>query len=223
MGKHTSLAKLVTALNDRIRQSIRVSVVARVESFDPSTSTADVKIAVQEERVTAEGDRIAIEAITIPGCPVLWPGGWLRGMTVGLEQGDEVIALIRTQSHDEIDGDREVGPVLPASARRMDLSDVVLIPGYHRPAASWPSSRWRSDGQMVLYVGSGETIFMGDSTAAEALALASAVDARLNAIQNAFNAHAHTGVTTGSGVSGTPSAPITGTNDTGCDDVKVRS
>jgi len=217
MAKHTSLSKLVAKINDRIRQSVRVSVVARVESFDPATSTADVKIVVQEERVTADGDRIPIEAVSIPGCPVLWPGGWLRGMTVGLEQGDEVIALIRTQSHDEIDGDRDVGPVLPAAARRMDLSDVVLIPGYHRPAASWPSSRWRSDGQMVLYVGSGEAVFVGDSTAAKALALAEKVNARLTSIQSKYDTHKH------ASSSAIPDTLIGPLDPVDCADVKVRS
>jgi hypothetical protein len=173
------------ALYEAVRRSVRVAVTVRVSDYNPGTATATATPLVREER-SVDGVRVPVPTLAIPGVPVIWPRGSVRGMTMGLEDGDECLLVFRHRSHDEIDGGT-TGPVDPASQRRWSLSDAALLPGYSRPHADAPTSQWRSDGQPVIYFGGSEALHVGSSTADRALALAERVDAQLDAIRDALN------------------------------------
>ena len=140
---------------------------------------------------------------------------------MSLDVGDVVTLLVRSVSHDEVDSGG-VTPALPQATRRMDLSDAVVLPGHPIPADGAPSSSYHSSGAPVLDMKGGDVFRVGDSTAAKALALAEKVDARLTAIQAAYDAHTHVSVTS----LGTPTVPVPLIGPlaaTDCDDLKVRS
>jgi hypothetical protein len=173
-------------LHDVVRAGVRIAVCARVEAYRPSPPEADLLLLVQEERIV-DGARVPIEPVRVEGVPVSWPGGGGRTLTMGLEVGDEVIALVRHRSHDEIDSG-EPGPVVPVSTRRMSYSDILVLAEYRRPSEERPASEYRSDGQPVLAMPTGEALHVGASTAALALARADLVLARLEALATAFDA-----------------------------------
>ena len=63
-------------------------------------------------------------------------------------------------------------------------------------------------GTYKVFLKSDGTVSIGAFSASQWAAVASLVDARISAIVAAFNTHAHTGVTTGMGTSGTPASPL---------------
>jgi phage baseplate assembly protein V len=109
-------------------------------------------------------------------------------------EGAEAVVLF-------VGGRRDHGLVVAIDDRRYRKKD--LEPGevalYHK------------DGSFVLLksarvVVDGQELRLGSDAAANFVALANLVDDRIAAIRTAFNAHAHTGVTTGSGSTGAPAA-----------------
>ena len=115
--------------------------------------------------------------------------------------GDLVVLLIRSGSHDEVDGGSTT-PGVPASARRMDLSDAIALPLYSAPGAP-PTAP--SNGQPWLTLGSGEALHVGGAT--YTLVRSDKLADLWGDLELWLASHTHTGVTTGPGVSGTPSLP----------------
>ena len=213
------LVALANAIMDTVRRRVRTAVVGHVEAYDPATQSAQVLPLVGEQD-DYDGDVRELPPVAVQNVPVVHYGSGKYGITFPLEAGDPVVLVMRHRSHEEVDNGAQP-PITPQRSDRMAVDNAVAFPGFVPPATGQVTAHRRADA-MVIYIDT-TPLYIGDSTAAEALALASAVDARLNAIQNGFNTHTHTGVTTGPGVTGTPSTPISGTNDTGCDDVLVRS
>jgi len=174
-----------------IRHSIGVAVVAEVVSFSAARSTVSIKPLVLDDRVDAEGTREALGEIVIADVPVIWPGTGTRGISMGLRAGDRGIAVFRHQSHDEVDAGK-TAPLLPASTRRMDLSDLVFFPGYVSPATDRPSSQRSTNGEPVVYMDAGDVLRVATAAASIALARADLVEQQLADIQAEFGALATT-------------------------------
>lgn len=170
------LPSLVSRLATRVRRSVRVAVSALTESYDAASQSARLAPSVVE----ADADA----APSVGGVPVLWPGGATRGITMGLEADDGVVLVVRHRSHDEVDGGTGALPASPSAGRTMSYADAVALPGYVPPADGRASSQYRSDGQIVVYLGSGESVYVGSSTAALALARADRTDAQLQQIRD---------------------------------------
>lgn len=202
-------------------RSVRTGVVARVVSYDPKKQTAKVHPTVPETD-TVEGVERELGVADLPRIPVAHHGGSLRGLTFGLERDDTVLLVARHRSHAEVDNGANT-PVSPQSSARMQLSEMVAIPGYTPENPGQADAHFRADGQPVLYMDAGEALHLAIANADRALARADLVEQRLTAIINAFNSHTHTGVTTGMGSSGAPAAPITGSNDVASSRIKVDS
>jgi phage baseplate assembly protein V len=102
-----------------------------------------------------------------------------------------------------VGGRRDHGLVVAVDDRRYRKKD--LQPGevalYHHAG---PFVLLKSDRVVV----DGIELRLGSDAAANFVALANLVDARIAAIRTAFNAHAHTGVTTGTGSSWAPASPL---------------
>lgn len=211
----------LSQLFDAVRAGTRVAVAARVEAYRPGPCEADVVLLVQEERLV-DGVRVAADPIRVSDVPVLWPAGGGRALTMGLDEGDEVIALVRHRSHDEIDNG-EPGPVQPVSTRRMSYSDVVLLPGYVRPADGRDAASYRSDGQPVLSMPGGEALHVGASTATFVLVRADLLDSFLGTLKTWLDTHTHGGVTTGGGITGIPAPLSPSASDLSSDRIKVDS
>jgi hypothetical protein len=212
MSTIRTLADLTTAILARARAVVRVAVTGTLSDFDAGAST-----------VTASPDvSDGVPPPAIPGVPVLMPGGSLRGLTFGLAPGDRGVLLVRHRSHDEVDSGTAALPVTPRASRQMSLADAVCLPGYVPPADGRPAAHYRSDGEPVLYMDTGEALHVGLSTAALALARADLVLAELQAIKATFDAHTHL-----SAAPGSPTAvpvPLLGApGSVACDRVKVDS
>lgn len=199
----------IQTISGRLRrvllQDVRTAVAARVEDYRPGPQEADVLILVGEEG--QEGD------VRVPGCPVIWPAGYTRG----LEPGDEVLALVRHRSHDEIDAG-EPGPVAPVSTRRMRYTDAVVLPGFVRPAEGQDPAAYREDGEPVIR----GTLHVGGSGASFVLVRADLLDSFLTTIKTWLDTHLHTSGAPGSPTT-PPVAPSPASGDLSAADVKVTS
>lgn len=194
------MPEVLAQLVDGIRAGVRVSVVAKVSAYDRTTRTCTATPLVAESRII-DGERVEIPAIAIEGVPVGWPSGGGRRFEWDLIPGDLVLLLIRTGSHDEVDGGSTT-PGVPASARRMDLSDAIALPLYSAPGDP-PTAP--SNGQPWLTLGSGEALHVGGAT--YTLVRSDKLADLWGDLELWLASHTHTGVTTGPGVSGTPSLP----------------
>lgn len=118
------------------------------------------------------------------------------GFTSHPMPGAEAVALF-------VGGRRDHGLVVAVDDRRYRPRDLLAgeVALYNKDA-------------IVLLLKSSRAVFtapelrLGSDSAAAFVALADLVDSRIAAIRTAFNAHTHTGVTTGSGSSGPPGAAL---------------
>ena len=168
----------------KVRQLVRVAVIGRVEEYDPQAQTCRALPLVPEQD-TANGVVRTLPPVALPGVPVVHYGGSLRGVTFGLEAGDPVVLLVRHRSHQEVDGGADP-PIVPVNAARMQLSEAVALPGYVPPATGQPAAHYRTDGQLVIYLDSGEAVFIGVSTATLLLSRDDRVQQQLQAIATAL-------------------------------------
>lgn len=197
-----ALSVLASRLLDAARGGISVACTAEVLSFDRTRSEARVRPLVSALRASDDGDE-QVDAPTIDGVPVVFPGGGGFAITFDVEAGDLGTLIIRDRSHDEVDAGDTSYPVQAASRRRFDLADAVFLPGFVAPGDGRPSNQAAADA-LVMRLPSGAELRIGSATASKALALAEKVDARVDTLQQAHDTHKHTGVTTGPGTSAVP-------------------
>lgn len=180
---------VVNAILDDALRNLRVSVVVRVDSYDPAERSASVTPMVQEERYL-ENTRISIPSVSIPGCPVVWPAGSGRSFTIGLNPGDLCLGLYRHRSHDEIDSGVN-GPLLPGSVRRVDQSDLIVIPGFVAPASGVDASTYKQSGEPVLAMNENDYLHVGNSSASYYLVRYDLLNQHLSAIRSWLFTHRH--------------------------------
>ena len=190
MNTTATLADLFLANAPATRAGIEVAGYVVVVEYHAADRTADVRSAVQIDDSPGP---------IVYGVPVQHPQGGGRSMTWGLEPGDVLLGVVRSRSHDEVDDGAEV-PLTPASSRRFDWSDQVVIP------SGRGTLPYREDGQMVIGLPNLEALFLGSATASEKLVLVAQLRDFLVDQRNALMNHVHVGVTTGPGSTGTASA-----------------
>lgn len=201
-GSTTDGSDVMKLLFNSLRRSVYTSVVVRVESYDPATSTADVTPMVSEER-KIDGEYVTIPAITQGGCPVIFMGGAGNSLITGLQAGDYCMGLFRHRSHDEIDNG-DIGPLKPESSRRMDLCDLIVFGNFVAPANGLEASQYRSDNQPVLAMPEVSALHVGDSGAAYYLVREDTLTNYLNLLKGWIEAHTHDGGILGGGLTGPP-------------------
>lgn len=216
MADALDMSDVVVQLSGSLMRQLRTAVVVRIDSYDAAEASATVTPMVLEERII-NNERVEIPSSSIPGCPVIFPYGGGRGLTFGLEAGDLAIGLYRHRSHDEIDGGAD-GPILPASTRRVDLSDLVVLPGFFPPSGGYPSSGIRSDGQPVMPLPSGESVHVGNANATFALVRWDQLQTYLQNFVTLYNAHVHPVSGPNTGV---PAVPATNPSDLSSDAFNV--
>lgn len=203
-----SLAAVLNTFKAQMFADMRVSLPARVERYDASTQTADVKPLLKDAFVEEDGTR-AIESLpVVTNVPVVFPGAGGFRLTFPVRAGDTVLLVFADRSLDAWLA--QGGEASPSDDRRHNLSDAVAIPGLHPNNAPWSGAE-----EGVVTLGS-------DAGAAEFVATADRVLARLNSIATIFNAHVHTGVQTGAGTSAVSPTPITGLTAPASDTVKIK-
>jgi len=175
-----TLADLFLANAPATREGIEVAGYVVVVEYHAATRTADVRSAVQIDDGPGP---------IVYGVPVQHPQGGGRSITWGLDAGDVLLGVVRSRSHDEIDDGAEV-PLTPASSRRFDWSDQVLLP------SGRGTLPYREDGQMVIGLPAAEALYVGAEDAAEYLTRNDLVRTNLQDIKTALDAIAAAARTT---------------------------
>lgn len=180
--RNVTLAELLNRARANAMKDLRVAVPGRVESYDSSTQTADIKPMVGDQFQEEDGSTTDISLPIISKVPVIFPGAGSFRITFPVTPGDTVLLVFSDRS---IDGWLDQGgESFPSDRRRHHLSDAVAIPGLHPNNAPWNGAE---DG--VITLGS-------DSGSADFVALASAVSSQLSTLKAAISGAA---VTAGDG------------------------
>lgn len=182
--------------------AINVALPATVVSYDRTTQKAVIRIVPCRRRRGGTGEVEVYRAPDIPGVPVLFPGGGEISITWPLPAGASGLAVFSDRSMDEwlSQGGVESEPQDP---RRFDVTDAVFLPGLRSFAEAVPSAGLHETAMVVRAA----DLRLGSASASGFVALAALVEAELQAIWTAIQAHTHTGVTTGGGVSGVSGYP----------------
>lgn len=170
------------------RRSIHTMVPGKVVSYDAGSQTAKVEILVEKRLRDPETREVTFEAYPIlPDVPVAFPSGGGMSVTFPLEPGDAVLVIFAERSIAEWKASASNTAQEPFDARQHDVADAIAIPGGVSPSRAL-SGASVDPSAMVLRT---PTLKIGDSTAAQALALASAVESKLNSLITIYNAHTH--------------------------------
>lgn len=121
-----SLPEIIAAATARAARNLRVSEVARVESYDPVTGKISATPWIEEGVEGEDGARRSVRQETISNIPVAWPGGGGVRLTFPLKTGDTVLLVYSDSSLDRwlVRG----GFVDPADDRAHHDSDCVAFP-----------------------------------------------------------------------------------------------
>ncbi len=180
------LADVIQAAVSASRADLATALPGKVERYNVDTQTADVRPMLKRQVPTPDGDDIAEELPVIPSVPVLHPAGAGWFFHVPLQAGDTVLLLF--QQADASEWERTGQLSEPVDQRPHHLAHAVCIPGY-RPqtmnvAELSPSNVvLRRDGFITTWTASQMQV----GGTADAVALASKVDAALQAIALAFS------------------------------------
>ncbi len=208
---------------------VHTGLPGRVEKWDPVTQKADIKPLIKRVFYTFERDRIVEELPVIPNVPVLFHRTGKFMITFPIKKGDHVQLTFMERSIDQFMA-KQGDDTDPLDVRRFDLSDAVARLGFYPDSKALknvdPDDMVLGvDGGVVIHIKEDGTIHLGSKMAADALALASKVDANQTTLQVAHDAHVHLTTATVSGgppgVLSPTSAPVGALPATGSAVVKA--
>lgn len=168
-----------------------------IQSFDPAAMTCEVQPSIQgtlSDPKTGKASNVNLPLLV--DCPVQFPSGGGVTLTLPIAKDDECLIVFASRC---IDAWWQNGGIQPPMVYRMhDLSDGFVIPGiWSQPrvltAVSTSKAQLRStDGATMLEL----------DPEAQRINLVAPGGVYINGIH--FDEHHHTGVQTGSGISGGP-------------------
>lgn len=219
-----SLDQIATNAATQATQRVRVALPATIIAYDHPRATVRVDVRTPffdlSDDEDADDPPIAYETEPpIYDVPVAFYAGGGVAVRFRPLPGDTGVLLVCHRSIDEWLNGNSL-PTQPARLTRFDLSDAVFLPGlrsFADPLDEAPENALVFDG---------DEFRLGGNAASEFLARADRVEARLAAIEDAFNAHVHT-ATGPTAPTTTPVAvpgliPILGTPPVASDTVKAR-
>lgn len=186
------------AMATRERQAqIWTALPGIIQSFDPAAMTCEVQPSIQGTLSDPKtGDAKNVNLPLLVDCPVQFPSGGGVTLTLPIAPDDECLIIFASRC---IDAWWQSGGIAPPMVYRMhDLSDGFVIPGiWSQPrvltGVSTSKAQLRStDGATVLEL----------DPEAQRINLVAPGGVYINGIH--FDEHHHTGVQTGSGISGGP-------------------
>lgn len=197
MSDVPTLGTLLEAIKDSTMRSIRVCAPARIESYDATTQSCSVQPLIYDGELDEDGVRQVARLPVITNVPVMHLGGNGFQITVPVAVGDTVLILFTDRSLDRWLS--RGGEVDPGTDQTHHMSDAIAIPGlrdFAHALSTAPTDRIR--------IGYGSAAAKIDITATEIQAggtAALALKSDLDTFRTVFNAHIHSGVTTGPGSS----------------------
>jgi hypothetical protein len=177
-----TIADVIRRAVDAGLARVHTSLPGVVTAYDRETQKASVRPAVRTFYRDEDGALQAERLPIIPSVPVQWPAGSSGSLTIDLEIGDPVTIVFSERSTDEW---RAVGgdDVTPQDVRRFSLGDCVAIPGAYPFSGPLPAEAYAA-GASVLR---GDDVRLGDSTAADYVALDTPVGAALAIIDTVIS------------------------------------
>ena len=205
----TSLGELLNYVLGIGAARIHVALPARVESYDSVKQVVSVQPLTKEVSQDESGSPLVESLPIVNNVPVVFPGAGGYQLRFPVTVGDEVLLIFTDRSIDQWKS--QGGEVDPIDLRRHNLTDAIAIPGLHNLT--------QNKLQAIDVISDG-TVKLG-SGAAQFVALANIVNSAFSSLVTTFNAHVHTGVTTGAGTSAVPATPMTGFSDVSATKVKA--
>jgi hypothetical protein len=181
---------------------------AKVLAYDRVKQTADCQVLVK-----VPSDNELTDPPPVHGAQVLWLSGGTWSIVGDLVPGDPgwLVPPGADTSRWARFGTERSTEVTPDAK---SLGDAFFIPGSRPASAPLPTAAYKA-AALVLR----GTLYLGDSTATDFVALASLVLTELQSIVDQFNLHTHP---TPAGASNTPSVAMTDPNDVAAEKVKAK-
>lgn len=192
-SRNPTLAEIANAAAQSALDELFVSLPGRVVRYDAATQSVDVQ-PIPKVRHADEDGALVVESLpVVPSVPVVFPGGGGFTITFPISVGDTVLLVFSGCSIDKWLQAGTDEALDPEAHTRHALADAVAIPGlknFRRPRESAPTDHVR------IGVDGADT---------QGVALGADLKSYLDDLKTYIAGHTHTGVTTGGGVSGTPS------------------
>lgn len=197
---------------DNFQSSFHVALPGRIESYDESTQTANVKPLLKNSFVDADGVDVVEDLPVINSVPVQFMRGGGFFLSFPIVKGDHVLLVFNERSIDKFQtgtGD----DTDPVDTRMNNLSDAVAIPGFYPDSKALgdahPSNTvLGKDGGTQIHVADGK-IELGAEASADKVSLDSKlqvelakINSDLTTLKALYNLHVHT-----SAAPGSPSTP----------------
>lgn len=190
-------------------ERLHIATPGRVESYDETTQKASVKPLIKRGFFDENDQRQVDDLPIVNEVPVCFPGAGSYSITFPIAAGDIVLLIFSDRSLDKwLQGQGQNSD--PLDDRICDLNDAVAIPGLRTFSGATDQV---DSGALVI---AGDSIKLGSKDASDPIIR----ESDLAALRTYINTHTHSGVTTGGGISGSPSSllsAITGSNKVSTD------
>lgn len=209
-SNEVALMEIVGVAGALMRKTFRVALTAKVRDFARDVTRADVDLTTRYKNTA----NVPVDEPPVPDLPVLWPGGGGYVFAFDLRQGDLGLAVA---CDGPVRGTYETGdPVTPTLAQGHDFGCAVVVPGGRVSSSESPTAPPNAAGEALVGAADGSatvifrgaalpspaelgtvvvaaakpvaSVLLGGPTAAEAVAVASAVLANLQALNNLVQA-----------------------------------
>jgi hypothetical protein len=194
-------AELIRRALDSRMADVFTALPGVVESFDDAAKTADVRVALHRVLPDDEGTLGAEELPVLKGVPVLFPRSANFRLAFRLAAGDGVLLVFSKWATGEW---RATGnPSAPGDLREHSVASPVAIPGWFPDTSPMGATgeQMGKPGGPAIHFGL-TTISVGGGS--HAVALADAVEARLQALELFAATHVHLSSTPGNATSTAP-------------------
>lgn len=147
------LSEVFDAAKHDLRMTLNAVNIGRIESFNPATQTASVRIAISSvKEVLPDGTRIIQEFPILMECPCVTMFGGGSFVNLPIQKGDSCLVFFNDR---QIDGWMSTGQVQPpATARSHDISDAIALVGIRNYQES--IARFLADGIRISFAANSE-------------------------------------------------------------------
>lgn len=196
MTRQISLADVILAATQSAAAALRVSIPAKIVSFDSATQTATVQPLLKDVK-EIDGERVTLDLPMVEDVPVQFPGAGGYVVTFPVNAGTPCWLVVSDRAVDNWHK-APSNPVDPGIARTHDLTDCCAILGVRSSSAALSEfeasgARFGKVGGPGISVRTG-SVHLGveeNESATEAAVLGTALRAELQNLRNVFNSHVH--------------------------------